>query len=205
MTLLSLLLAWFPTLILLLTGLSLFWTVYSPSLYGVAAILFCLYGFPLLCHRIHNYFYPLESGISYLVGDTYSPWWGSHQFQRIYIALPVLESLLRLIPGLFSLWLRGWGAKVGKNVYWTPHIEISDRAFLDIGNNVIMGYNVQLYSHIIKPRKDNLMLYLKPIKIGNNVFVGAGSIFAPGSVVEDNTKLNIETRIYPNKNACEVS
>ena len=133
--------------------------------------LFFLYGFPLLAYHLHRFVYPLAHGISYLQGSDYSPWWGSHQFQLIYIAFPALEILLRLVPGVFSAWLRLWGANIGKQVYWTPALEIADRGLLTIGDGVVFGHRVGMYSHIIKPRRDNLMLYLNPITIGDGSFI----------------------------------
>jgi acetyltransferase-like isoleucine patch superfamily enzyme len=201
MTLLSLLLSWFPALVISSALASLLWLFCSFSLWGVFALIFSLYGLPLLAYRIHQHFYPVEEGVSYLIGNDYSPWWGSHQFQVIYIALPFLESLLRLIPGLFSAWLRLWGAKIGENVYWTPQLEIADRGLIEIGDRAILGHHIQLYSHVIKPKHQNLMLYVKKIKIGNNVFLGAGSRLAPGTVVENNKYIPILTDIYPNRKA----
>jgi acetyltransferase-like isoleucine patch superfamily enzyme len=51
----------------------------------------------------------------------------------------------------------------------------------------------------VKPRKGNLMLYVKRIEIGNNVFIGVGSNFGPGVVVEDNVFVAACTDLYPNQ------
>ncbi|WP_243714122.1 acyl transferase [Nostoc sp. 106C] len=162
-------------------------------------MLLSIYGLPVIVYRWHQWVYPVPEGITYLCGKEYSPWWGSHQIQVIYITIPVLEAVLRLIPGAFSFWLRLWGAKVGRNVYWTPGLEIADRGLLEIGDRVIMGHRVGISSHVIKPRKQNLMLYVKKVKIGNDVFVGAGSIFAPGVVIGDGTFLTMATNLSPNQ------
>lgn len=201
MTLLSSLLAYFPTLVMLLTGISILYLCSHPGMIGIGSVLFSLYGFPLLAYRIHQRFYPVEEGISYLRGEKYSPWWGSHQFQAMYIAVPALEALLRLIPGAFSVWLRLWGSKVGRGVYWTPGLEIADRGLLEIGDRVLFGHRIGIYPHIIKPRKENLMLYVKKVKIGSDVFLGAGSQFGPGATVENNTYLPICSNIFPNQEA----
>jgi len=196
MTIFGRVISFFPAFILLLTGAAIFYFLASPSIFSLLAVLLSIYGFPPLVYRLHEYFYPVREGISYLQMKEYSPWWGSHQIQVIYIAIPVLETLLRLIPGLFSWWLRLWGAKVGKDVYWTPALEISDRGFLEIGDRVVIGHRVGIYSHIIKPRKADLMLYVKKVKIGNNVFIGAGSHLAPGVVLNDGKKsLLVSSRV----------
>ncbi|MEL7034621.1 MAG: acyl transferase [Cyanobacteria bacterium J06592_8] len=201
MTLLSILLSWFPTVLIFLAISSLISICIHPSFTNIFCLIFTLYGIPLIVYRIHHLFYPLEPGVSYLLGKKYSSWWGSHQIQIIYIAFPILEIILRLIPGFFSTWLRLWGAKIGKNIYWTPKLEVSDRGLIEIGNNVVFGYGVQLYSHVIKPKNDNLMLYIKKITIGNNVFIGAGCRLGPGVNIKDQTFIPVTTDLYPNQNA----
>ena len=200
MTLLSILLSWFPTVIILSAIASLISICIHPNFTNIFCLIFVIYAIPPITYRIHNYFYPLKEGITYLLGKEYSPWWGSHQIQIIYIAFPFLEIVLRLVPGLFSIWLRLWGAKIGKNVYWTPKLEIADRGLIEIGDCVTFGYKIELYSHVIKPKNNDLLLYLKKIKIGNNVFIGAGCRFGPGVHIKDETFIPITTDLYPNKN-----
>nr|WP_275973855.1 acyl transferase [Argonema galeatum] len=199
MTFLSTILLFFPAIVLVLTGGSLIYFAHSPSILSALAVLFSLYGLPVLVYRLHQWIYPLREGISYLRGKEYNSWWGSHQIQVIYIAIPALEAVLRLIPGVFSVWLRLWGAKVGRNVYWTPGLEIADRGLLEIGDRVVIGHRVGIYSHVIKPRKQDLMLYVKKVKIGNDVFVGAGSHLAPGVVIDDGIYITVATNFYPNQ------
>ncbi|AVH64375.1 acyl transferase [Nostoc sp. 'Peltigera membranacea cyanobiont' 213] len=199
MTVISKILSFFPTFILLLTGAAIIYLAYSPNIFSILAVLLSIYGLPVLVYRLHEWVYPVREGISYLLGKEYNPWWGSHQIQVIYIAIPALEAVLRLIPGVFSCWLRLWGAKVGRDVYWTPGLEIADRSLLEIGDRVVVGHNVGIYCHIIKPRKQNLMLYVKKVKIGSNVFVGAGSNLAPGVIIADDSYLPAATKLYPNQ------
>ncbi len=199
MTLLSLSLSCFPALVVLLALVDGVWICRVPNLINLMSLPLILYGLPLLSYRIHNYFFPLQEGISFLVGSEYSPWWGSYQFQLIYITFPCLESLLRLIPGAFSLWLRLWGSQIGCHVIWTPALQLSDRGLLHVGDRVIFGHDVGLYCHIIKPKRDNLMLYVRSIQIGGDVFVGAGSRLAAGVQIEAGSYLPILTDVYPNQ------
>ena len=203
MTLLSRLLAFFPSLIIVLAGVDLVWLcaadswVAALSRFGI--LLFVLYGVPLLAYRLHARFYPLVEGVSYLRGEQYSPWWGSHQFQSVYIAFPVLESVLRLVPGLFSIWLRLWGAQIGSEVYWGSIGEIADRGVLKVGDRTLIGHRVGFYSHIIKPKKDNLLLYVKAIEVGEDAFIGSGSYIGAGVVVTAGAYLESGSEIHPNK------
>ncbi len=199
MTPLSWVLSFFPALVIgsaIATFLSFCITANGWSLLLLIAI---LYGLPPLVHRLHQWRYPITEGISYLQGKTYSPWWGSHQIQAIYIAFPALETVLRLIPGLFSAWLRLWGATVGQQVYWTPKLEISDRSLLDIGDRAVFGYQVGLYAHAIKPRRGNLMLYVKRIRIGKDVFLSGSVQIGPGVAIADGTFVPTSTHLYPNQ------
>ncbi|MBW4518642.1 MAG: acyl transferase [Scytolyngbya sp. HA4215-MV1] len=199
MTVLSTFFLFFPAIVLLMTGAALVYFAHVPSVLSGGAIMFSLYGLPVLVYRLHQWIYPVQEGISYLRQKRYSPWWSSHQIQVIYIAIPALEAILRLIPGVFSIWLRLWGARIGRNVYWTPGLEIADRGFLDIGDRVVIGHRVGIYPHVIKPRRQDLMLYVKTVKIGNDVFLGAGSRLAPGVVIQAGSYLPIETDLYPNQ------
>jgi len=199
MTFLSRLLALFPALMVVLMLGAVIYLCSHPGIPALGLLLGVIYGLPVLLHRLHQWRYPVKEGISYLRGTDYSPWWGSHQLQAIYIAFPALETVLRLIPGAFSAWLRLWGAKVGQQVYWTPRLEIADRGLLEIGDRVVVGHGVGLYGHAIKPKRENLLLYVKVIKIGSDVFIGGGSRLAPGSEIADGTYLPADTDLYPNR------
>jgi acetyltransferase-like isoleucine patch superfamily enzyme len=43
------------------------------------------------------------------------------------------------------------------------------------------------------------MLYVKTIKIGSDVFLGAGSQLGPGAVIGDGVYLPVSTLVYPNQ------
>lgn len=161
-----------------------------------AAVLL-LYGVPPVAFKIHNRFHPLREGPSHLVGDKYSPWWGGHQIQLLYIAFPALEEVLRLVPGLFSAWLRLWGSNIGKRVYWTPRFQIADRSLLTLGDDVVVGYDTGISPHLIKRTRKNILLYLKRVEIGDRVFLGAGVRIGPGAVVGDDAVLGGGVILYP--------
>lgn len=152
-----------------------------------------LYVIPPLLNRL----LPLKEGRTRLDSPSFHPWWGSHQLQRIYIALPSLEAVLRLVPGLYSVWLRLWGARIGRNVYWTPLVEITDRSMLEVGDGVIFGHKVAIFAHAIKPGGEGFLLMLERICIGSGAFIGAGSRLGPGSIVEEGAMVPMLTDLYP--------
>jgi len=111
-------------------------------------------------------------------------WWTLFQLQVIFCRLPALEEILRLAPGLYSLWLRVWGSRVGRLTYWAPGAFVSDRSFLMIGNDVVFGAGVRLIPHLIqRAESGTLELCLAKIEIGDRVVVGGFSILSAGTVV----------------------
>jgi hypothetical protein len=197
MTPLSKVLALFPSLVMALAATCVGWLVWVPGPLPALALFGTLYVFPLLAFHIHQQLFPLKDGISNLVGEGYSPWWGTHQIQLVYIAFPALEIALRLVPGVFSAWLRLWGSKVGRHVYWTPHLELGDRSMLEVGDGVVWGHRVGISGHIIKPRRGNLMLLCRRVRIGSGVFIGAGALIGPGAVISDGAFLTTGQVVRP--------
>jgi hypothetical protein len=198
MTFLSRVLALFPASVVLLAMLSLGLAM-SPiqALWRIlagAALPVILYLYPVLAYRVLIHFKPLKTPLrEELTGAHYSHWWGSHQVQLIYLVLPVLERFLRVVPGVYSAWLRLWGARIGQQVYWTPNVEVHDRALLQLGDGVLLGHEVKLVSHVVIPHRQHLRLYANPIVIGSGCFIGAGSVLGPGVHVDAQQVLPVRT------------
>jgi hypothetical protein len=199
MTVMGRLISFYPALVLSLAAALLIWLIFRPSPLHPLALVFVIYLLPPLTLRLHNRIWPLGEGLMNLAEPKYSAWWGTHQIQLLFIALPQLEAILRLIPGGYSAWLRLWGSKIGHNIYWTPNIEITDRSMIEVGNRVVFGHKCKLLGHAIKPKNGVAMLYLRKIKIGSDVFIGAGSRIGPGAVIEDGVYLPILSDVYINQ------
>jgi acetyltransferase-like isoleucine patch superfamily enzyme len=143
---------------------------------------------PPLAFRAYSLAYPARAGRWLLNSPARNDWWVAHQLQMLYAAIPVFESILRLVPGLYSAWLRLWGSKIGKRVYWTALVEIIDRHMLRVGDDVLFGHRVVCSSHvIIKKRNGDFMLILRPARIGSGTFVGAFARIGPGVKIPEAT------------------
>lgn len=113
-------------------------------------------------------------------------WWASMQCQMLFGRLPMLEELLRLFPGLYSLWLRLWGSKIGRLTFWAPGTVILDRGFLHLGDDVVLGAGVRFNPHVIRKNKSgDTELQLAPIRLGNRVSVGGYSLLTAGTMIPD--------------------
>lgn len=109
-------------------------------------------------------------------------WWASFQCQVVFLRFPALEEILRSVPGLYSLWLRLWGSRVGKLTYWAPRTVILDRGFLDLGDRVVFGAGARLNPHVIE-RGDASHLLLAPVKIGDDSMIGGYSLLTAGTEI----------------------
>lgn len=199
MTLLGRLMSFYPTLLLCLVIGDALWFGLRPSPWQPLALLVVLYLLPPLTFRLYRRVFPPAQRLENLSAKRYSPWWGAHQTQLIYTAVPQLGALLRVVPGLYSAWLRLWGSRVGRRVYWPPNVEVTDRHLLRIGDDVLMGHKCKFLGHAIKPKAGAMTLYTHTITVGNNVFVGAGSRIGPGAVVPDNSYLPVLTDVHINQ------
>lgn len=82
--------------------------------------------------------------------------------------------------------------------YIDPTVDIdgSDYSIITLGENVTISKNVLFLTHDMSiwtaftsknPEfKEKRIRFLKPITIGNNVFIGANTVLLPGTIIEDN-------------------
>ena len=111
-------------------------------------------------------------------------WWASFQWQVIFCRFPALEEMLRLVPGLYSLWLGLWGARIGRLTYWAAGTLILDRPFLRIGSEVVFGAGVRLNAHVLQRGAEGVPeLLLAPIAIGDGASIGGYSLLTAGTEI----------------------
>lgn len=173
---------------------ALLWSVKAPQALSILTLISVTYFLPPLLFNLYSLKHPPKSGRWVISNAERCDWWIAHQLQMTYAAIPALEALLRFIPGAYSAWLRLWGSKVGKNVYWTPLVEIIDRHMLRVGDNVVFGHKVICTSHVVS-RKENgeFILLLRPVRIGSGTFIGALSRLGPGVKVPEKSAIPYDT------------
>ncbi|TPW20943.1 MAG: hypothetical protein FD126_1177, partial [Elusimicrobia bacterium] len=120
----------------------------------------------------------------YVPGDgAFLVWWVTLQLQTLFLRLPFLEELLRLVPGVYSAWLRLWGSKVGSRVYWSAGTVVLDRGYLDIGDGVVFGAGVRLNGHVLAKEEGRLTLIVDVVRVGAGAAVGGYSLLTAGTEV----------------------
>ncbi|NEM97606.1 acyltransferase [Pontibacter sp. BT327] len=125
-------------------------------------------------------------------------------FASIIFALP-RHKIFNFIKSGF---LRSMGSKVGTGITYYPRIKVSPGTNLVLGNHVdlawgvlittgggveigdrsLIGYNTQIFSanHVIPPRPQQIFTSgheKKKVKIGKDVWIGAGCIILPGVTI----------------------
>ncbi len=97
----------------------------------------------------------------------------------------------------------GYNISVGENFYMNHNCVILDGAKVEFGNDVFIAPNCGFYTagHPLDFEKRNKGLeYAKPIKIGNNVWIGGNVIVLPGVTIGDNVVIgagSVVTRDVP--------
>lgn len=79
---------------------------------------------------------------------------------------------------------------LGDNFYANLNCVILDGAIVKIGNNVMLGSNVHIYTinHPLDVEMRNSWLEIaKSVNIGNNVWIGGNSTILPGVNIGDNS------------------
>lgn len=109
----------------------------------------------------------------------------------------------------------GGQMRVGKNYYMNFNCVVLDCAAVEIGDNVMCGPAVQIYTAYHPVRAAERIAgpeLAAPIKIGNNVWIGGGAIICPGVTIGDNTTIgagavvtkDIPANVFAAGNPCRV-
>lgn len=168
-------------LIFLITGL--FLATHTQSLTtSVAVFLMWLYLVPpLLCRLVIALWGLPITESSTKNHHVYKVWWLLTQLQMPFNRIGLLEELLRLVPGLYSVWLNLWGARVSLFTFWARDVLISERYLLTIEPNVVVASQTGIAGHLVHRDKDGqLILVVAPVVIERGAMLGIRSGLGPG-------------------------
>lgn len=170
---------------LLAVGPTVAWLADAGPAWLPALSLFNLFLLPPLMVRLASILTPLREGIHELNSPMFLRWWFTAQWQIVFNRLPALEECLRLVPGLYSTWLRLWGARIGKWVYWSPGVVILDRSLIVVGDRVVFGAAARIHGHVISHDSDHRgKLALGAVHIGDDALIGGLGLLTTSVRVE---------------------
>lgn len=147
---------------------------------ALASIPALLYGTPVLIYRLTTSWLHVADG-RYSYGDpSCLPWLIGYRLQAAFDHIPLFEALLRLVPGLYSVWLRAWGSQIGRRVMVGPGAIVLDRGSYLIGDGTIIGSGAILTGHAATERHGRMELIVRRTEIGPGALIGGLSVVGPG-------------------------
>jgi hypothetical protein len=156
----------------------------AEALWRALAAVAGLYLTPPLFARAVRALCEIPEGKIPLASRAFFAWWTLFQLQMIFCRVPQFEEILRLVPGAYSVWLRLWGARIGRLTFWSPGTIILDRPFLFVGDDVVFGAGVHVNPHVLaKNSSGELELILGTVKIGDRARIGGYSLLTAGSEI----------------------
>ena len=80
-----------------------------------------------------------------------------------------------------------WNLEIGKNSSLGPKVDCYNQGKISIGENTVISQKVYLCASTHDYTKKDFPLLLKPITIGNGVWIAADAFVGPGVKIEDLT------------------
>jgi hypothetical protein len=127
----------------------------------------------------------------------YRVWWVLTQWQTLFNRLPWLEEVLRLVPGLYAVWIRLWGGHLSPFAYVGPGVVITDRYAIRVGRGAILGMKAILAGHLVLRDEDGrwLVLAAAPIVepeaiLGGETRIGPGAVLRAGQMLPNGRRIN---------------
>lgn len=185
-------------LILVILCFSPFFVLKTSFVFKCLACVSILYLLPPALACLSISIFGLPKGKVSISSKEFFVWWLLFQLQAVFNRLPFLEELLRIIPGVYSLWLRFWGSKIGKLTFWSPGVRILDRSYLQIGDNVIFGAGVRLNPHVVDKNSQGILeLMIDNVSIENDVVVGGYALVTTGSIISSGERTKATLLLPP--------
>jgi hypothetical protein len=116
--------------------------------------------------------------------SAYRVWWVLTQWQILFNRLPWLEELLRMVPGLYALWIGLWGGQLSPFAYVGPRVLITDRHAVRVGRGAILGMKAILSGHLVQRDEAGRWLVLAaPPIVEPEAILGGDARLGPGAVL----------------------
>lgn len=193
--------ALYPPIQALLIAHDLIQFTHSQNIFSFSRLVFSSYLLSPLIWWFLKTIFGRETDGAHRIGwlaKTGNAWVAYYQLQLVYTHFSFFERFLRLFPGLYSVWLRMWGSKIGKRVFWTAEMQVVDRGHLVVGDRVFFGNRCYISAHAMKRIKNKLLLYVKKVTIGEGAMISYLVHLSPGVVIGKRAHIEAGAALYPN-------
>lgn len=128
----------------------------------------------------------------------YRVWWVLTQWQILFNRLPWLEELLRLVPGLYALWIGLWGGKFSPFAYVGPRVVITDRHAVCVGRGAVLGMKSVLCGHLVVRDETGRWLVLAAAPtVEPEAMLGGNAVLGPGALLRAGHMLPAGRHVMP--------
>jgi hypothetical protein len=128
----------------------------------------------------------------------YKVWWFIHQWQLVFNRVPWIEEILRLLPGLYALWIFLWGGRVSPMAYWAPGSLVIDRPLVIVEAGAVIGMGAGLAGHAGGLAADgSYRIDIAACRVGRGAMMGARSGLGPGAELATGALLPAGRMIKP--------
>ncbi len=136
---------------------------------------------PLLCRLLlWRYGPPLTRGAD-PQERPFRLWWLLTQLQMPFNRIGLLEELLKLLPGLYPLWLNLWGARVSLFSFWGREVMVTERYLLEVGRGAVLASYSGLVGHLlVQTAAGQRQLIVAPVVVEAGALVGIRAGLGPG-------------------------
>lgn len=167
---------------------------------ALALFLAWVYLVPVLIGGLVTRLWPTPTGTFGLTDPGYRHWWLMLQLQLPFNRLPILEELLRLVPGLYPLWIRLWGGDLSAKSFVGPGVMIGDRHLIRVGPRAVLGARAGFAGHIaFRDETGRWRVIVAPCEVGADAIVGGDAGVGPGAVLAPGATLPAARHLGPHK------
>lgn len=164
----------------------------------LACLALWLYLLPPVVSRITLAAFGRPTGRATLQTRDYRVWWFLTQWQMVFNRLPWLEEVLRLVPGLYPLWIGLWGGRLSQFAYVSPGVRITDRYLVDVGRGAILGMKCTLAGHIaVRDDSGSFVVLIGTPTVEAEAIVGGEAGLGPGATLRAGHMLPAGRRVAP--------
>lgn len=167
---------------------------------AVALFLAWLYLVPALIGGAVTRLWPTPTGTFGLGDPGYRHWWLMLQLQLPFNRLPFLEEALRLVPGLYPLWIRLWGGHLSAQSFVGPGVMIGDRHLIRVGPRAVLGARAGFSGHIaFRDDTGRWRVTVAPCFVGPDAIVGGDAGMGPGAELAPGATLPAARHLGPHR------